>query len=571
MKNDGIIPETLRIASRSSPLALVQVDEVLPVLRQVLPEVKNFVLVKLESPGDQNLRIDLSDPTVPDDFFTRHIDDALLEDRADLSVHSAKDLPAQLRAGLVHAALLPARDIRDALVVRPGLDASAIRVIGTSSPRRSEQLKALYPAAALKAIRGTIQGRLDQLDRGEYDAVVIAACALERLGISGRIHTFLPFDPAPQQGRLAIVCADRLKGVNSRIRRLDVRLHAAMAAVIGMPENIPEPPVRARSYIRRADLLLVDEGIPDDHLKGHAGQIVHIKGHSSGKALPQSEINRMMLHASEQGRLVVRIHQENLQHIGHLPAESEFLRDWNIRTESVTLSNKFEAPRQNWTLFTGTNPDNFLKYGPLIEWPMIELAPLPLSVRAKAFDAALDRAEGIIFPSTAAVEAFFGIFERPGSESFQPLEKSRVGAKKIFAVGPATAEALRQHGAEPSVHPENFDGIRELFARMPKERGVLLYPCSTAAPVAERMESAARYGFELLPVRCYENRPRHYSTFPDLPFDRVLFTSPSTARAYFDLYPQEKAAHRIWLAIGPATQEELERLVPGTDIMEIKS
>jgi hypothetical protein len=142
---------------------------------------------------------------VPQDFFTRDLDRALLEGTADLAVHSAKDLPQVPVPGLTIAALLPARDIREAFVVRKGLAESDVRSIGTSSPRREAELRKYMPGVILKPLRGTIHQRLTQLDAGDYDALVVAACALERLGLADRITSYLPFESVPQQGRLALV------------------------------------------------------------------------------------------------------------------------------------------------------------------------------------------------------------------------------------------------------------------------------------------------------------------------------------------------------------------------------
>ena len=145
-----MVPPELKIVSRSSPLALLQVDEAMALVEASAGCRVPYTVVSCTTPGDRDLKIDLTDPSVPDDFFTRDLDRMLLEGEADLSVNSAKDLPEHMPEGL-RTVLLPARDIRDALAVRPGLPAGEQpRVIGTSSPRRAEEILNLLRASRKK-------------------------------------------------------------------------------------------------------------------------------------------------------------------------------------------------------------------------------------------------------------------------------------------------------------------------------------------------------------------------------------------------------------------------------------
>ena len=111
-------PRSLKVISRRSELAVTQVDEALTALEAIWPQGTSFERVLVETPGDRDLRTPLDDAAIPDDFFTRDLDRALLEGRADLAVHSAKDLPERPVEGLTIAAFLPCREPRDALVLR---------------------------------------------------------------------------------------------------------------------------------------------------------------------------------------------------------------------------------------------------------------------------------------------------------------------------------------------------------------------------------------------------------------------------------------------------------------------
>lgn len=325
----------LIVISRASRLARVQTEEALLAVRALLPSDCQVEIRYTETPGDRNQQTPLTDPSVPDDFFTRDLDRALLAGEADLAVHSAKDLPQQPIAGLQVAALLPARDIRDALVLRRDAAPEDVRVIGTSSPRREQELRKLYPNAALAPLRGTIEQRLHRLDAGEYDALVMAACALERLGLAARISKFLPYDPAPQQGRLALVVRADNRALIDSLRALDVRRTAGLVALVGCPAEADLISHRAERYLERADLILHDRLVPEGILRRYAGRLIAVGKTGGGPSTPQVEIHRQMLHEAESGKLVVRLHGGDPGIYGHLGDEIDFLTQWNIRFDVV--------------------------------------------------------------------------------------------------------------------------------------------------------------------------------------------------------------------------------------------
>ena len=145
-----------------------------------------------------------------DGQFTRDIERALLEGRIDVAVHSYKDLPTAEVAGLAIGAVLPRADARDCLVTRDGGPLEALPTgarVGTSSPRRAAQLRAARPDVVAAAIRGNVETRLRRLREGEFEAVLLAAAGLDRLGITVPDHARLRFEvslPAPAQGALAL-------------------------------------------------------------------------------------------------------------------------------------------------------------------------------------------------------------------------------------------------------------------------------------------------------------------------------------------------------------------------------
>ena len=216
-----------RVGTRTSPLALKQVEEVFGVLKKFYPGVEPEV-IGIDTYGDKDKVTPVSD-IEGTDFFTREIDKALLKNEIDFAVHSAKDLPDELRDGLTIAAITYPIDSFDALVSKSGLTLDKLPEgarIGTSSLRRKEQLNKYRKDFGIVDIRGNIEERLDKLDNTDLDAIVIAACGLIRLGLSHRITQKIPFDilkPRPLQGSLAIVARQDKKDLIDLFSALDAR------------------------------------------------------------------------------------------------------------------------------------------------------------------------------------------------------------------------------------------------------------------------------------------------------------------------------------------------------------
>ena len=200
----------IRVATRPSKLALAQTELALAALRTVVREAE-FVLVPITSEADQ--RADEPLRTFGDKgAFVARVQEALLDNRADVAVHSLKDLPVEITPGLQLFAYLPREDPRDALVSRDGSTLERLPPgsrVGTGSLRRVEQLQAVRPDLHYVDIRGNVDTRLKKLDSGGYDAVVLAAAGMIRLGLGERITRYLHIDvctPAPGQGIVALEC-----------------------------------------------------------------------------------------------------------------------------------------------------------------------------------------------------------------------------------------------------------------------------------------------------------------------------------------------------------------------------
>ncbi|WDD94924.1 hydroxymethylbilane synthase [Burkholderia sp. FERM BP-3421] len=207
------LPTTLTIASRESRLALWQAEHVRDALRKLYPACDVNIL-GMTTRGDQILDRTLS-KVGGKGLFVKELEAALADGRADLAVHSLKDVPMELPDGFALAAVMSREDPRDAFVSNDYASLAELpagAVVGTSSLRREAMLRARHPHLEVRPLRGNLDTRLGKLDRGDYAAVILAAAGLKRLGLGARIRALLEVDaslPAAGQGALGIEIAAR--------------------------------------------------------------------------------------------------------------------------------------------------------------------------------------------------------------------------------------------------------------------------------------------------------------------------------------------------------------------------
>ena len=187
------------IGSRGSQLALWQA-------RWVASQLPGAEIVVIKTTGDKIADVPLSKVGTKA-LFTKEIEEALLDGRIDLAVHSLKDIPAEMDPRLTIAAIPPREDVRDALVGRTLKELPSGAVVGTGSLRRASQLRHLRPDLRIENLRGNVETRLRKLDEGRYSAIVLASAGLRRLSLDGRIAELLDPEvmcPAIGQGALAV-------------------------------------------------------------------------------------------------------------------------------------------------------------------------------------------------------------------------------------------------------------------------------------------------------------------------------------------------------------------------------
>jgi hydroxymethylbilane synthase len=234
------------IGSRGSALALWQARHIAARLEALGAETRIDVI---KTTGDKIQDVPLA-KVGGKGLFTKEIEEALLAGDIDLAVHSLKDVPAEVPAGLTLAAIPEREEPRDALVAKIPLAEFRVGArIGTSSLRRSSQLRALNRGFAIEMLRGNVDTRLRKLDEGQYDAIVLAAAGLRRLGWQDRIRELIPIEvmcPAVGQGALAIETRSDDGPVHQVVRRLDhaetrvaVEAERALLATLGGGCQVP--------------------------------------------------------------------------------------------------------------------------------------------------------------------------------------------------------------------------------------------------------------------------------------------------------------------------------------------
>ena len=366
IKTDTLMEKRkIRIISRESPLALLQVKEAME-----LAGITDYEVIKTASYGDRHKEVSLMEEGIAADFFTRELDEALLEGRADIAVHSAKDLPYPLPPDIEVLALTSGRDPGDSLVARDELTLATLPPgsrVGTSSAQRKAELLSVRQDVEVVPIRGTIEERIALVDRGEIDALIVATCALDRLGLSNRATERLPFKTHPLQGKLAVT--GRLKNENLKLKDppqssifnsqfsiCDVRRRYGKVWLVGYGPGDPELiTVKGQRLIEEADVVFYDDlsinqftvhnsqfiihnsqftvtSLNDQTTKS---QFIYVGKRAGRHSHSQEEINEMMYQAALEGKKVVRLKGGDPMVFAHGREEIDYLRSRFVEVEVV--------------------------------------------------------------------------------------------------------------------------------------------------------------------------------------------------------------------------------------------
>ena len=290
-------PKKLVIASRESMLAMWQAEHIKGRLKALYPDCEVEIL-GMTTRGDQILDRTLS-KIGGKGLFIKELEQALQDGRADLAVHSIKDVPMELPEGFALAAIGERANPFDAFVSNQYARLEEMpegAIVGTSSLRREAQLRAKFPHLTIKPLRGNVQTRLSKLDNGDYDAVILATAGLQRLGLDGRIREILsPADslPAAGQGALGIEIAARRTDLADILRPLNheetaacVTAERALARALGGSCQVP-----LAAYCVMEDGLLTLNGLV---------------GHPDGSVIIEASAQAPAAYADALGRAVAK-------------------------------------------------------------------------------------------------------------------------------------------------------------------------------------------------------------------------------------------------------------------------
>ncbi|MEI8140906.1 MAG: hydroxymethylbilane synthase [bacterium] len=323
--------EVFKVGTRSSPLAVLQTRAVLAQLEVCLPGSR-WEAVAISSPGDRDQVTDLRQS--PPDFFTRDLDDQVRSGVLDCAVHSAKDVPDPAGEGLDWVWLPWHEDARDVLIRPVGQDMASMPAngrIGVSSGRREAYCRDRFPLAEQSPIRGTIEERLRQLDQGDFDLIVMAGAAMNRLGLQNRISEWIPLSVLPPpdgQGFLAMT----FRAGDQRflhLRRLFVKSVTFAAAGVGSAGACT---LESLNALKRCDVCLHDTLLGHDliSLLPSTVQCIDVGKRCGQHSMPQDETTYLITRYARRGMRVVRLKGGDPGVFGRLAEEVEALDELGL-------------------------------------------------------------------------------------------------------------------------------------------------------------------------------------------------------------------------------------------------
>ncbi len=532
------------VGTRGSALAQWQTNYVIAALKRIAPDLRIETRI-IKTTGDKDQTRSLADLGGLG-VFTKEIENALLANEIDLAVHSLKDLPTETANGLTIAAIPEREDPRDCIVSRHNVGLQQLprgARIGTSSARRTAQLLALRPDAQIVPLRGNVDTRLRKAQTEEYDAVVLAAAGIIRLGRASEITEYLSLDsflPDPGQGALAIEIRADDTELASLVSQLDhaptraaVTAERAFLRALGGGCRMPIGAYAATSGVRGNELHLRGIVASDDGKQISRGEI-------SGDAMRAEELGAELAARLQRGECRVASGEKTSLPVTRHPSPLHGKRILVTRAheQADTFAEKIRA--------LGGEP---------IEFPTIDFAPLDnfiamddAFVRVKEFD-------WVVFTSANGVRF---VADRLQTLGIQP----RVfAATKIAAIGPATAHELESLGLRVNFIPTKFLG-EQIAIELPIERGqrALLLRADIASDVLARGLEAR--GVAVTNIDAYRTvMPTARAV--ELPnVNALTFTSSSTVRNFVAMLNGARGEldRAVVFCIGPVTADTAREL-----------
>ena len=419
--------DSLIIGTRGSPLSIIAAGIVSSRIKKAFPEL-SIIIKKIRTEGDNDRTTPIPDLNYKkgDGIFTTLIEKELLNGSIDIAVHSLKDLPTLLPRGLIIGAVLERDDPRDVLISRDKLklkDLPNHATIGTDSPRRSAQLLAFRKDINVKSLRGNVQTRIQKLFRGDYDAIVLSAAGILRLGLSRKITQYLPLDimlPAPGQGAVAVEIRDGdgeimeiTCSINHKPTELAVNCEREFLLNLGGGCRVP---IGAHSNLKDGVLTL------DGMISNNDGTQIFrevLKSNYSGYKKIGMRLAKLLLKKGAK-----KILKE------HLALYNKKILITRASEQANELSDKLSALGASTILFPT------IKFEPLAESQSLRLTNN------------LEKCDWLVFTSVNGVRFFFECLEK------ERYDIKILNFKKIAAVGPSTAASLNKKGIKVDFFPK---------------------------------------------------------------------------------------------------------------------
>ncbi len=532
---------SLTIGTRASLLARWQTDHVISRLQDAWPQL-DCTVSTFSTAGDR-----IQDRPLPaiggKGLFTEELENGLRSGDIDIAVHSLKDLPVADPAGLTIGALLNRADVRDMLISRDNhtlQELPAGAVVGTSSLRRQAQLLAARPDLQVRSIRGNVQTRIRKVMDGEYDATILAAAGIDRLGlheVGGRLLSLQAMLPAPGQGALAVQC------------------RAGDEATLSLLAVIHDEMVRGAVTAERSFLLALGGGCA-------VPVAAYAEAEAGGwrlQGLVADPAGAPLLTVSGSGPDPLALGQALAAQITADGAGEILDRVKPLRSRRivVTRSADMAGPFAERLATLGAEP---------VLFPVIDFTPVDARTVAP-FLLALDGYDWLIFSSGNAVRFFFERYDELPDAPALP---------KIAAVGQVTADRLRARGLDPDFVPDVFSGTA-LAGGLGDLSGqnVLLPRARVGRP--ETVQALQEQGAAVADLPFYETITAQPGAAALAEIERgvdvLTFTSPSSVRNFVKLIRQagmdaaELLAETLTVCIGPSTAAELQEYGRSADLV----
>lgn len=492
----------LILGTRGSALATTQSELVAHALREAGHEVELRIV---RTSGDRT-RESLTQ-VAGLGVFAVELRAAVLAGECDLAVHSCKDLPVAPVDGLTIAAVPPREDPRDALCSRDGLTLAELPAgarIGTGSPRRIAQLRALRPDCDFVDIRGNVGTRLGRLEPGDLDAVVLAAAGLSRLGLSDTVTELLTILPAPAQGALAVECRadnaavrEALSVLDDPMTRTAIDAERALLAALG---GGCAAPIGALGHEDDGELRLTAGVFSAD---GQQACVDSVSTRDSAGAAGTALATRLI----EAG--AARITPLDASRPSRLAEFHDDVSLWERPLDGMRIL----LPREDGRLSAALESAG----------AAVRCEPI---LRRRTLDPRLTRLPAADWTVITSART---------AETLDELGWAIPESSRIAAVGPATARALRHFGYEAELIPSGGSTAEDLLAEFPSGHGTVALPASQLArpTLAEGLRDL---GWDVTPIPVYTMEPVPPSpeltrAWRDGEFDAVIVTAGSIARA----------------------------------------